>query len=246
MFLGLKRVPRELKNNPLWSVLVELVKSMPLYAEHKAYVREVVLMEDPNISFGELSALLNIPIGEAIVILDEVRVWREDVEEEIMKEFPNPKYKKAALGGTFSEVHYGHLILIYTALRYSERVIIGVTGDELVKALNKSHPVNLYNERIEKLASILSSRGWLNRCEIVMLRDVYGPTVEDASIELLVVSPMSYMRAVEINEVRVKRGLKPLDVIVCPLALADDGKPISSTRIINGEIDHTGRVLKAK
>ncbi|MEM3819800.1 MAG: hypothetical protein QXF08_05085, partial [Nitrososphaerota archaeon] len=93
-FLGLKRVPRDLKNNPLWSILVELVKSMPLYGEHKAYVREVVLMEDPDISFGELSALLNIPIGEAMVILDEVRMWREDVEEEIMKEFPDPKYSK--------------------------------------------------------------------------------------------------------------------------------------------------------
>ncbi|MEM3544856.1 MAG: pantetheine-phosphate adenylyltransferase [Nitrososphaerota archaeon] len=243
-FLGLKRVPRDLKNNPLWSILVELVKSMPLYGEHKAYVREVVLMEDPDISFGELSALLNIPIGEAMVILDEVRMWREDVEEEIMKEFPDPKYSKAAIGGTFNEVHYGHLMLVYTALKYSERLVIGVTGDEFVKTLVKSHPVSPYNERIEKLASILSSRNWLDRCEIVMLRDAYGPTIEDESIELLVVSPMTYTRAIEINDIRVKKGLKPLDVIICPLVLADDGKPISSTRIMDREIDHAGRILK--
>lgn len=241
---GLKKIPRELKDNPLWSILVELVKSLPLYSEHRSYVREVVLTEDPDISFGELSALLNIPVGEAMVILDELRMWREDVEEEIVKSFPNPKYKKAALGGTFNEVHYGHLTLIYTALKYSEKVVIGVTGDDFVKTLEKNHPVRPYDERIRRLASTLSSRNWLHRCEIVMLKDAYGPTVEDESFELLVVSPMTYKRAIEINEIRVKKGLKSLDVSVCPLVLADDGKPISSTRIINGEIDPTGRILK--
>jgi len=239
----LKKVPKEYKNNPLWSVLVELVKSMPLYGEHKSYIREEVLIENPGISFGELAALLRISIGEAMVILDELRMWREDVEEEIMKSFPNPKYKLAAIGGTFNEVHYGHLILIYTALRNSERVLIGVTGDEFVKTLGKSHPVRSYDERIGKLRTMLSSRNWINRCEIVMLNDPYGPTIEDPSIEVLVVSPMTYTRAIEINEIRLKKGLRPLEVIVCPLVVAEDGKPISSTRIINREIDHTGKIL---
>jgi pantetheine-phosphate adenylyltransferase len=240
---SLKKVPKEYKNNPLWSVLVELVRSMPLYGEHKSYIREVVLMENPGISFGELAALLRIPIGEAMVILDELRMWGEDVEEEIMKSFPEPKYKLVAIGGTFNEIHYGHLILIYTALKYGEKVLIGVTGDEFVKTLSKSHPVKPYNERIGRLRSMLSSRNWLNRCEIVMLNDPYGPTIEEPSIEALVVSPMTYTRAIEINEIRLKKGLKLLEVIVCPLVVADDGKPISSTRIINREIDPTGKIL---
>lgn len=241
---NLRRIPKEFKNSLLWNILVELVKSLPLYGEHKSYVREVVLVENPSISIGGLSALLRIPIGEAMVILDELRMWKEDVEEEIVKSFPDPKYKKAALGGTFNEVHYGHLILIYSALKHSEKVLIGVTGDEFVKTLGKSHLVKPYKDRVERLASILSSRDWLKRCEIVLLRDPYGPTVEDPSIELLVVSPMTYARAVEINEIRVRKGLKPLEVIVCPLVVAEDGKPISSTRIMLGEIDSTGRMLK--
>lgn len=244
MLNNLRRVPREFKDNVLWSVLVDLVKSSPLYSEHKSYVRDVVLVENPGISFGELSALLRIPIGEAMVILDELRMWREDVEEEVVKSFPEPKYKKAALGGTFNEVHYGHLILIYSALKLSEKVLIGVTGDDFVKTLGKNHPVKPYKERVDKLASILSSRDWLKRCEIVSLNDPYGPTIDDLSIELLVVSPMTYTRAVEINEIRVRKGLRPLDVVVCPLVVAEDGKPISSTRIIFGEIDSTGKVVK--
>jgi pantetheine-phosphate adenylyltransferase len=178
-----------------------------------------------------------------MVILDELRMWGEDVEEEIMKSFPEPKYKLVAIGGTFNEIHYGHLILIYTALKYGEKVLIGVTGDEFVKTLSKSHPVKPYNERIGRLRSMLSSRNWLNRCEIVMLNDPYGPTIEEPSIEALVVSPMTYTRAIEINEIRLKKGLKLLEVIVCPLVVADDGKPISSTRIINREIDPTGKIL---
>ncbi|MEN2974508.1 MAG: pantetheine-phosphate adenylyltransferase [Candidatus Caldarchaeales archaeon] len=240
----LKSVPREYKDHPLWDIVVELAKSMPLYNEHKSYVRDVVLVENPGVSFGELSVLLRMPLGESIVILDELRMWREDVEEEIKKSFPKPRYKKAAVGGTFNEPHYGHLTLIYTALKNSEKVLIGVTGDEFVKTLGKRYMAKSFDERVRNLKSMLSSNGWLERCEIVLLNDPYGPTVEDPELELLVVSPMTYYRAIEINEVRVRKGLKNLEVIVCPLVVAEDGKTISSTRIILGEIDPTGRVIK--
>ncbi|MCS7126186.1 MAG: pantetheine-phosphate adenylyltransferase [Aigarchaeota archaeon] len=244
IFAKLKSVPREYRDNPLWDVVVELAKSMPLYSEHKAYIRDVVLLENPCISIGELSALLRIPLGEAMVILSELRMWREDVEEEIMKELPKPSYRRAAVGGTFNELHYGHFALIYTALKNSEKVIIGVTGDEFVKILDKKYSPKSFEERVRNLKSMLSSKGWLDRCEIVMLNDPYGPTIVEPDLDLLVVSPMTYSRAIEINDIRLKKGLKPLEVIVCPLVVAEDCKPISSTRIVLGEIDLTGRIVK--
>lgn len=239
----MKRISENFKNHPLWRILVDVVRKMPMYAEHKSYVREVVLLENPDITFGELSVMLDITLGESMVILSELRFWREDLEEELRRELPRPRYRKAVLGGTFNEVHYGHLALILTGIRNSEHVIIGVTADDFVKSLRKNHPVRSFDERVRRLEEVLSSYGWLERCRIIPIEDPYGPTISDPEIELLVVSPMTYKKAVEINAIRVQKNLKPLDVAVCPLVVSDDGKPISSTRIAKGEIDITGRCL---
>lgn len=239
----MRKIPENFKKNPLWKILVDVVKNMPMYAEHKSYIREVVLLENPDISFGELSVMLDITLGESIVILSELRFWREDLEEELRRELPKPRCRKAVLGGTFNEVHYGHLALILTGIKNSEHVVIGVATDDFVKSLRKNHPVRSFNERVRRLEEALSSYGWLERCKIIPLEDPYGPAINDPEIELLVVSPMTYKRAIEINSIRSQKNLRPLDVAVSPLVVSDDGKPISSTRIAKGEIDATGRCL---
>ena len=60
-------------NNPMWSVLVETVHAMIMYPHHKAYVRDVVLHEQPEITARDLALKLGIPSGEALVILYELR-----------------------------------------------------------------------------------------------------------------------------------------------------------------------------
>ena len=62
----------ELERNPLWLILVETVHAMPMYAAHKAYVRDSLILETPDISFEELSIQLDITLGEAMVILHEI------------------------------------------------------------------------------------------------------------------------------------------------------------------------------
>ncbi len=64
---------REYAGNPLWPILVETVHSMVLYPHHKAYVRDILLHEKPDISPEDLASELGIPLGEALVILHEVR-----------------------------------------------------------------------------------------------------------------------------------------------------------------------------
>lgn len=59
--------------NPLWPVLVETVHAMIMYSHHKAYTRDVVLHEQPNIKFQNLATKLSIPLGEALVILYELQ-----------------------------------------------------------------------------------------------------------------------------------------------------------------------------
>jgi transcription initiation factor IIE alpha subunit len=60
------------RSNPLWSMLVDTVHTIPVYPHHKAYVRDVVLVEQPKISADELASKLGISLGESLVILYEL------------------------------------------------------------------------------------------------------------------------------------------------------------------------------
>jgi len=62
-----------LGRDDLWNLLVETVHSLPMYKSHKRYVEEIMIKETPQISSAELSVQLNIPHGEAIVLLGEIR-----------------------------------------------------------------------------------------------------------------------------------------------------------------------------
>jgi hypothetical protein len=71
----------ELERNPLWLILVETVHAMPMYASHKAYVRDSLILETPDISFEELSVRLDITLGEAMVILHEIEEEKQQRTE---------------------------------------------------------------------------------------------------------------------------------------------------------------------
>ncbi len=75
----------ELDRNPLWLILVETVHALPMYPSHKAYVRDSLILEQPEITVEALSQRLDIPLGEAMVIHHEIeREGKEtitDVEE---------------------------------------------------------------------------------------------------------------------------------------------------------------------
>ena len=68
----------EYVNNPLWALLVETVHAMTMYTHHKAYARDVVLHEKPDATAHELAIKLGIPLGEALVILSELRKTKSD------------------------------------------------------------------------------------------------------------------------------------------------------------------------
>ena len=67
--------------NPLWHILVETAHALPLYFHHKAYVRDVILNEHPNISAEELAVRLKVPLGEALVILHELKSEKNEKQE---------------------------------------------------------------------------------------------------------------------------------------------------------------------
>ncbi len=65
-------------DEPLWTMLVETVHKMVMYPHHKAYVRDVVLRERPEISSQELAISLGISSGAALVILHELKTKKEE------------------------------------------------------------------------------------------------------------------------------------------------------------------------
>ena len=62
----------EYTKEKLWPILIETVHTLVMYLNHKAYVRETILQEKPDITPAELAARLKMPLGEALVILQEL------------------------------------------------------------------------------------------------------------------------------------------------------------------------------
>ncbi|MCW4017338.1 MAG: hypothetical protein NWF00_01425 [Candidatus Bathyarchaeota archaeon] len=63
----------EYSKDKLWQMLLETVHACVMYPTHKSYTRDVLLKEKPDISADELAAKLNMPLGEAMVILYELK-----------------------------------------------------------------------------------------------------------------------------------------------------------------------------
>ena len=56
----------------LWRLLVETVHASVMYPTHKAYTRDSVLPQKADVTAEELSLRLGMPLGEALVILNEL------------------------------------------------------------------------------------------------------------------------------------------------------------------------------
>ena len=145
------------------------------------------------------------------------------------------RYKRVAVGGTFDKFHYGHRSLIEKAFEIGESVEIGVTSN--VFAGQKDGDIDSCNVRMSNLNEFLADKH--DNFHISRLDDPYGPTIHDA----IVVSEETEPNAVKINEIRVSKGMKPLDIVVVSFVLADDGIPISSTRIRQGKINQKGELI---
>ena len=63
----------EFTKEKLWLILIETVHSIVMYPSHKGYTRENLLRENPDLTALEMSSRLHTSLGEAIVILDELK-----------------------------------------------------------------------------------------------------------------------------------------------------------------------------
>jgi pantetheine-phosphate adenylyltransferase len=149
------------------------------------------------------------------------------------------KYEIVAVGGTFDHFHKGHEKLLNKAFEIGNYIMVGVTSNEFGGQKGNIEPCSKRMSELEEFLQKFNSRYTVKRLE-----EPYGPTVHDPQIDAIVVSRETEPVADKINEIRQEKGIKPLKIFVIGWVLAEDGKPISSTRIRKGEIDRNGKVLK--
>jgi inosine/xanthosine triphosphatase len=148
---------------------------------------------------------------------------------------------KVGIGGTFNVIHAGHVLLFETAFSIGDSVEVGLTSDEFA-GRTKPVPVRSYEERRTSLSKFLERYG--KPFEIVAISDSMGPAASSETLGALVISPETVDMAEEINEQRKANGLSPLAIHLIRDVRADDKGRISSSRIVKGEIDKDGHLLR--
>ncbi|MFV2040405.1 MAG: phosphopantetheine adenylyltransferase [Candidatus Hydrothermarchaeales archaeon] len=147
-------------------------------------------------------------------------------------------YRHVALGGTFDRFHRGHEMLIEKAVELGDFVTIGITTDRF--SGKDVEPFETRKNAVEEYLNRSKNKGY----RIAVLEDPFGPAVSDDTMDALVISEETFARGVELNSLRRKRGLPELELVKLPMVNAEDGRPISSSRIRQGEIDRTGCLIK--
>ncbi len=156
------------------------------------------------------------------------------------------KFNLVATGGTFDELHIGHLALLSRAFELGDKVIIGISSDEFASTVKRKIKLNHnYEQRVKNLKEILKKEfGYDVNYTMAKLDNEFGPTITHGPVEALVASSETSHKGNEINNIRRKNGLNPISVVAVDILRAEDGSPISSTRIRAGEIDASGKILK--
>jgi pantetheine-phosphate adenylyltransferase len=155
---------------------------------------------------------------------------------------------RVAVAGTFGPLHDGHRAMFRAALERGDNgVVVGLASDRFAVASRRPDPRTLppFEERRAALETMLEDLDeWDRDVEIREFDDAYGFADDDPTLDALVVSPETDDLLEDIDRRREQRGMDPLEPVVVDHVLAEDGEPISSTRIVRGEIDEHGRLLE--
>jgi len=148
-----------------------------------------------------------------------------------------------ALGGTFDPVHDGHIALFERAVELGD-VTIGLTSDELApQTRHVERYVRPFAERKERLHDTVEPIAAAHNRSFE-IRELTTPTgiATEPGFDILIVSPETQSGGERVNEIRAEKGLPPLQIEIVDHVPAEDGRRISSTRIVNGEIDRHGNL----
>ena len=141
----------------------------------------------------------------------------------------------AAVAGTFDVLHDGHRALLRRAFEVGDVVMVGITSDRMASG-SRGVSVPMHIRRAD-LEAFLADMG---EHRIFEIDDIYGPDEVMDSVDVLVVSEETLDNGRRVNERRVSRGMKPMELSVVPLVMSDNGGKISSSAILRGEYGRSG------
>lgn len=145
---------------------------------------------------------------------------------------------KVAVGGTFSVLHKGHRALLDKAFEVGDEVAIGLMSDEYAA----KHKIKM-TPMLERRAEVIEYAETKGKpYALHVIGSSQGEASQDPTLDAIVVSPETTGNVAIINAERERRGLKRLMIVQIGHVLADDYCPISSTRVLMGEVDLEGRL----
>jgi len=147
---------------------------------------------------------------------------------------------KVGVGGTFNVLHKGHRRLLETAIANGDELAVGLMSDDYCR--RHKAVVLPYAERERALREFLSRKG--TRFTVAPLNAKEGTAPSDPDLDVLVVSQETQALGPRINDMRLRNGLRAVRIVVVPYVLAEDYRPISSTRVLEGEVNPDGRLLR--
>ncbi|MHA1226387.1 MAG: pantetheine-phosphate adenylyltransferase [Candidatus Hodarchaeales archaeon] len=144
------------------------------------------------------------------------------------------KFTSIGIGGTFDRFHSGHRLLIDLAAFYADILKVGLIDSSYFNEKPKEQQflIQEYDVRYSHLKEYITKL--LKKKLIVFrIRNVGEDRkiATDQQIEALVVSPETYLGALEINKERAKRGKKKISIVVVPFVVRANGIRESSTRL---------------
>lgn len=147
-------------------------------------------------------------------------------------------FNKVCLGGTFDHLHKGHQNLLRTAFRMGNHISIGLTIDSLIKHKKHHSKIQSYKDRKRNLEIFIKNELLQSENSFIIdpLNDPFGTTISDPRLNAIVCSQETYRVCIKINEIRIRKGLKPIIIIIIPLTLNSSGKKLSSSDIRAGLI----------
>ncbi|MGB9705901.1 MAG: phosphopantetheine adenylyltransferase [Pyrobaculum sp.] len=140
------------------------------------------------------------------------------------------RFRNVVLGGTFDTLHSGHVKLLATATLVGERILIGLTSDSFASTY-KQYKVRQFSTRLANLRNLMSLIAPEREVVYVEIHDPYGPAVSDPRLEAIVASIETAPRALQINDERARRGVRPMEVVVISTVRDGFGHTLSSTYI---------------
>lgn len=110
--------------------------------------------------------------------------------------FPLRRFQRVGIGGTFDHLHAGHKLMLSVAAMLAGRTLLcGITapGGRMLEGKHYQERIESWEERVRRVQEFLCEFCPRDiQTEIIQLNDPFGPTISDATLEALIVSPETY------------------------------------------------------